>query len=311
VLDNEAEAYQQLLKGESSVQFRFETNPKTKTRCDALLARPDFAAQYLQGISSLPLWIQSTWAGIEPLIAPLNKRPEILLTGLKNIFGPLIAEYTFNYLLEHVRQSETYKGNQKKGFWPLNNETPGTLQNLTLCIIGSGSIGCHVAKVAQVFGMNVIGVSRRIPTRKQIDNTDLVHFGEISQDMKYAVSKADFVLACLPDTATTKNIINKSVFSAMKNSAIIINVGRGASLNLDDLLTALRTGQISSAILDVLPDEPLASDSPLWQEPKLSITPHIAAASTPRDVAELFLDNLVRINTNQTLMFEIDINQGY
>lgn len=316
VLDTEPLAYQQLLEGDLTEEFQlhYESNPKTHQPCDALLARPDLAAQYLHGISSPPIWIQSTWAGIEPLISPLKNHPKTQLTGVKGIFGPLIAEYTFNYLLEAIRHSEDFRSNQKKRYWPNDNqalEKLGTLQNKTLCIIGCGSIGCHVAKVAHVFGMTVIGVTRSTPSQEQLNHSDFSNFKEISQDIAYAVSQADFVLACLPETDATRDIINADVFAAMKSTAIIVNVGRGASLNLEALVTALRSNQISAAILDVFPEEPLDPHSPLWEEPNLIITPHVAAASTPRDVVRIFLDNLSRLNADQPLRYQIDLEQGY
>ena len=152
--------------------------------------------------------------------------------------------------------------------------------------------------------MKVVGFSRG--EKSLLENFDLM-----SLDINEAVADADYVLACLPDTNLTKNMICKETFSAMKNTSTIINVGRGTSLNMADLLTALRSKQIHKAILDVFPIEPLLPDDPLWQEPNLTITPHIAATSTPPKVAETFLNNLKQIEMGEALLNLIDIKQGY
>jgi phosphoglycerate dehydrogenase-like enzyme len=289
-----------------NVEFYYSHNPHTEKRCDYLLAQPDFAAQYLYDKSqdNVPYWIQSSWAGVESLVPTLCHYPNIRLTGLKDFFGPLIAEYTFNYLLEAQRNSAIFRKQQINQTWTDDASTAGTLGGKTITILGAGSIGRYVAKIAKAFNMSVIGVSRRQITT--LENFDLMY-----SDINDAVADADYVLACLPDTNATKNIICEKTFSRMKRTSTIINVGRGASLHIPDLLTALRSKQIFKAVLDVFPIEPLLPNDPLWGEPNLTITPHIAAISTPTKVAEAFLANLKQIEKGEDLFNLIDVKQGY
>jgi phosphoglycerate dehydrogenase-like enzyme len=308
VLDANTDEYRELFAGYQSanIEFSYSNNPLTEVQCDYLLARPDYAAQYLKGKGqdNVPCWIQSCWAGVESLVTQLSYYPTTKLTGLKGFFGPLIAEYTFNYLLEDQRRSSTFKEQQLNKLWKDDPRPLGTLGGKTIAILGTGSIGRHVAKIAKAFNMNVTGLSRR-------EKIFLENFDLLSLNVDEVVKEADYILACLPDTTSTKNLICKKTFNAMKKTSTIINVGRGASVNIPDLLNALRSGQISKAILDVFPNEPLLPDDPLWQEPNLLITPHIAAISAPSNVAVTFLENLKHIEAGENLSNIVDIKQGY
>jgi len=197
-----------------------------------------------------------------------------------------------------------YNQYQQDHHWPSQTPAPATLQGSQLAILGTGSIGRHVAKVAKSFGMKVSGVSRTNTCTK----TD---FDIIYQDISLAVQDANYVLACLPDTPATRNIVGKTVFDAMKNDALFINVGRGSTVNTQELIQALEKNSISRAILDVFPNEPLDKNNPIWDFPRLTITPHIAATSSAQQVYQVFIENLSRFQNKEALHYQIDPENGY
>jgi phosphoglycerate dehydrogenase-like enzyme len=129
--------------------------------------------------------------------------------------------------------------------------------------------------------------------------------------LNQAVADADYVVACLPDTPLSRGLICARTFAVMSPGCIFFNVGRAATVDHDALSDALRAGQIRAAIIDLTPTEPLPSTDPLWLVENLTITPHVAAVSYPRDVIEYFVANLERFRTDVPLEGVIDLNLGY
>ena len=268
---------------------------------DVLLAQPDLAAAYLQA-GGQAKWIQSSWAGVRPLTDTLHDR-DVLVTGIKDVFGPQIAEYVFAYVLEELRQPGTYRAAQRERQW---RQLPGgTTSNRHMVIVGTGSIGSHVAKVATTFGIRVTGVSRSgapVPAFERV--MPVTQLGE-------AVTDADYVVLVLPDTAAAQHLINADVFACMNARPLLFNVGRGSTIDDTALLSALRDGKLRGAVLDVFDREPLPADSPLWNEPGVVITPHVAAVSFPADITGIFLGNLAKFEAGEPLDFVVDPVRGY
>ncbi len=265
-----------------------------------LLAQPDMAAALVDHLPAIR-WVQSTWAGITPLLH--TRRQDFLLTGIKNVFGPQMAEYTLGYLLAHELKLVQRLERQRAGqWWP---EYTGRLAGKTLGIMGLGSIGGHIAKVAAGFGLRLIGMNTsgsHQPGMEQVYTVSRLH---------EFLAQADHVVAVLPDTPATTGLMDAAAFAAMKPAALFINVGRGNLVDEAALAVALEQGQIAGAVLDVFRQEPLPANSPLWAAPNLAITAHIATRSWPKDVAGIFVDNFRRFQQGLDLKYLIDRERGY
>ena len=181
----------------------------------------------------------------------------------------------------------------------------GGLAGKTLGTMGTGSIAAHVAGVAAGFGMRLLGYSfsgqARQPYEEVFSPTGLREF----------LAECDYVIAVLPDIESTDSLLDARAFGAMKNSAVLINVGRGNVVDTPALVQALESGQLAAAVLDVFEQEPLPRDHPFWHTRNLTITAHIAASSRPADIAELFHANYMRFVTGQPLAYLVDFDKGY
>ena len=174
-------------------------------------------------------------------------------------------------------------------------------------IIGAGAIGCEVARLSKALGMTVLGVKRRV--------TPLEYFDEVysNDDLDKVLPLCDFVVIVTPLTDATRHMFNMDKFRIMKKTAVVINIARGPVVKEDDLIRALQTGEIGGAALDAVEEEPLSSDSPLWDMDNVIITPHCAADSKlyiDRAIA-LFCENLKLYEEGKPLLNEIDMKQRY
>ena len=276
----------------------------TSSRSDAtiVLADPPLVADCLGDFPRLK-WLQSTFAGVDKLMAD-DLRRDYQLTNIKGIFGPLIAEYVFGYLTRYYRHFEQYDLQQKAGEW-LPQEYR-SLVGMRMVILGTGVIGTHLAKVAKCFGLQVSGVnsSGRNPADSHFD--DVVS----TSDLTSVLSDADIIVSTLPNTPQTRHILNHQTLKCC-SGVLLFNVGRG--MNIDDaaLVSAIEVGCVKQAFLDVFVREPLAKDHPFWQNPAITITPHIAAVSFPQQVATIFVDNYNRWCAGDELMYQVDFSKGY
>ena len=271
------------------------------TDCNIILGEPGLIDAVLSAANQLE-WLQSSWAGVD-LLCHSDLRQDYVLTGVKGIFGSLISEYVMTYLFALERRIFDMRDNQLEKHW---QPMPYRLaKDVTLGIVGLGSIGRHVAQVAQCYGLRIIGLNRG---GKPCDGVEKVFTSE-NQDQFLAQS--DYVVLTLPDTPQTRHFINADMLAMMKSSATLINVGRGSIINEPDLVTALQQGQIASAVLDVFETEPLPKDSLLWSLPNVFVTPHFAAASFPEDVVAIFVENYDRFIQHKPLMHVIDFKRGY
>ena len=267
---------------------------------EVVLGRPDFLAQLMDTAPPVR-WVQSTWAGVTPLIQHAYR--DYVLTGVKGIFGQQMSEYVLTHLLAHEGRLRQRWQSQQSGLW--DSRVSGSLCDKTLGIMGTGSIGAAVAESCSALGVRCTGLNssgRSHPAFQQVFAPD--ELTEFLQD-------ADYVLGLLPDLPSTTGLLNARAFESMKKDALLINVGRGNLIVEDDLVHALKTQKIAGAVLDVFQQEPLPADSALWSAPDLTITGHIAAVSRPDDIAGLFLQNYERYCSGQALLYTIDFDKGY
>ena len=176
--------------------------------------------------------------------------------------------------------------------------------------MGLGDIGLCYALLVKAMGARVIGVKRRSgPCPEGVD--ELVLTTEIDR----VLPEADVILSVLPSTKETVHFYTAERFAAMKNTAVFINCGRGDAVESEVLLQALRSGEIAAAAIDVCETEPLPADSPLWQEEKLMITPHVAGnfhhSSIYKGVLEIAYKNLANYLTGRPIGNLVDLSTGY
>lgn len=269
--------------------------------CNIILGEPDRIVPLLGDAGRLE-WVQSSFAGVEALVAsPL--RTDYLLTRVEGIFGPLMSEYVFAYILALERNLfQTYE-NQKNRDWQDMPYRPVT--GLLLGICGLGSIGRHIARSAGCFGMKVWGYRR---SGEPVPGVDRV-FGR--PGFTEFLSRPDYVVVTLPHTPETVHLFEDTAFQAMKPSAILINVGRGTVVSEGSLVRALTQCRIRGAVLDVFEQEPLPKESPLWGLSSVFITPHHSAYSFPKDVVTIFAENYRRFTVGRPLRYAVDFGRGY
>jgi phosphoglycerate dehydrogenase-like enzyme len=232
-------------------------------------------------------------------------RHQVEVTNFRGIFNDHIAAHIMAFVLAFARGLHGYFLLQQRHQWapdPLDSGVV-SLPESTALIVGVGGIGAETARLAAAFGMRVIGVDAR--------RTDLpegvaeLHPAEKLDDLLPA---ADFVILTIPHTPETEGLMDARRFSRMKLSAYFINIGRGMTTRLTDLVAALSSGRIAGAALDVFEEEPLPADHPLWSAPNVLLTPHTAGYGPHLDERRLaiIVDNAARFVRGEPLRNLVD-----
>ena len=271
------------------------------TKADILLGEPARLRARLKDAQALK-WAQSTYAGVDALLSS-DCRQDYHLTNIRDIFGPLISEYVIAHLLSLTRHLRHYKEQQR-----LHNWQPIPYQSIhgkTMLIIGTGSIGQHVARTAKHFGMTVLGINRSGREAAGFDHTYQL------PALNNVLSRADVVVSVLPSTPQTRGLFNAERLTHFKPGTIFFNVGRGDAVDEGALIQALRHGNIGAAVLDVFAIEPLPTASPLWDMPNVVITPHSSGYSFPEQIVTRFSRNYLRYIEGKPMEGMVDFNLGY
>ena len=227
----------------------------------------------------------------------------VQVTNFREIYNDHISMFIMGFVLMFARGFHVYYPNQIRRVWDAKD--PGTvyLPEATAVIIGVGGIGGETARHCHHFGMNVIGVDAR---REDVPHgvNRLVRPGELDD----VLPEADFVIMTIPHTPQTEGLITANKFKLMKKSAYLINIGRGKTVRLDDLVEALRAGEIAGAGLDVYEQEPLPSSHSLWDMPNVILTPHTAAHGPYLEErrTEVLMDNARRFSAGEPLRNLVD-----
>jgi phosphoglycerate dehydrogenase-like enzyme len=299
ILSAKKETYQSLIEKAHLPDLTIEPNPAPDV--DILLGDPTLLKGALASFPALA-WVQSIWAGVEPLLDPSLRR-DYILTNARGVFGGLMSEYVFAYLLAHERKILHLHQLQQQRHW--DNSNLGTLRGKTIGLLGVGSIGAEVARAAKFFGMNVRGYTRSSGTCPHVD--EFFHGDDL---LKFA-NKLDYLVNILPNTPHTRKLINAKLLNALPAHAVFINVGRGAVVDEPALIDALSQNKLAAAVLDVFEQEPLPPDHPFWATPNLSMTFHTAAPSIPEDIAKLFIENYYLFHQDKPLKYQVNFDQGY
>ena len=287
------------------------TAPKTEAEAKLELENADaaFGTMTPDLIACAPnlRWLQAPAAApdagyyFDELIAHETK-----VTNFREIYNDHISVQILTYILSFTKHSHLYRDFQREREWhPLDAPHHEIfLPESTVLIIGIGGIGTETARLCKAIGIKVIGIdARREEKPEWVDDM----FGPKS--LEDQLPKADFVVLTIPHTPETEGLMDSSKFTLMKDSALFINIGRGMTTKLDDLNTALRSGSIAGAALDVYENEPLPRDHPLWDAPNTILTPHIAAQGGRHLIErryEIVLENFRNFSAGKPLRNEVD-----
>jgi glyoxylate/hydroxypyruvate reductase len=247
-------------------------------------------------------WIHSLGAGVDRFLHKKDWNQEILLTRTICSFGQRIAEYCLSYILKDLQLHDRFKEQQQQKNWV--QSTPKLIGEQKVLVYGTGEIGHMIAKVFSTLGVDVYGVS--------LSGEEKADFKEVlTVDSHFSVlNEMNYVINTMPLTERTEKLFNSAIFNQLSNSGFI-NVGRGASIDEEALLQALNDNTVSFAVLDVFDQEPLPKSNPLWDHPRVQITPHISAVTTPSEGAACFLETLKNIDENRPLNNIVDTKKGY
>ena len=267
-------------------------------------------------------WVQSPTASLEHYLFPELIEHPCVLTNMRGLFSDVIADHVFGLVLCFARHLHTYIRRQLRTEWaPVGGESERSgfshgpaevseidrrhqhLADCTLGVVGAGEIGREVLRRAAAFGMRRLAVDphcRSVPgVLDDVWPTDRLNG---------LLVESDYVVIAAPHTPETAKLFRTHRFEAMKCSAVLINIGRGAIVDLADLTAALQNGLIAGAGLDVFETEPLPAEHPLWQMDNVIITPHVAGASpriAERHLATL-LENVRRFVAGDSLLNVVD-----
>jgi phosphoglycerate dehydrogenase-like enzyme len=258
-------------------------------------------------------WVQVYSAGVDRCVGNRSLAGGgIVLTNAQGIASPALAEHAIALMMALVRGLDLYHGNQLSESWQrdvgLASDEFMELEGRTALILGLGGIGRQTARRAHGLGMRVTATrgSRR-------EGPAYVDYVGLANETLALAREADVVINTLPLTDATRGLVDAAFFRAMKPTAYYVSVGRGATTVTDDLVAALRAGEIAGAGLDVTDPEPLPEGHPLWTTPRVLISPHTAGVSDGGR-ERLFLlvrENLRRYAAGEPLLSVVDIERGY
>jgi glyoxylate/hydroxypyruvate reductase len=212
------------------------------------------------------------------------------------------VQYILLRVLHHHRHVDEYAAQQQQTVWhPI---APTKIRETGIALLGAGRIGGWAARLFAEFGFRTAAWSR---SPKQIPHVDCYHG---PGGLKSALAESDYVVCTLPLTKETQSVLDADLFAIMKRGAYFINVGRGAYLNEEALLSAIDGGQLSGACLDVFASEPLAASSPLWTHPRIAVTPHVVSYWVDSGIDQV-ADVCRHIQSKSEIANVVDLARGY
>jgi D-2-hydroxyacid dehydrogenase (NADP+) len=253
-------------------------------------------------------WIQYPAAGVEGLMYPSLINSNIILTNAQGCFAPQIAEHAFGLLFGLTRHIAHHALERK---WAQQTPWPIDLRGKTMGIIGLGGIGRQIARRAKAFDLRVIAVDAEPMFGEKFSMVDRVTL--VDEGLDDLLKESDIVVCSAPITARTHGLLGEKQFALMKDGAYFINVSRGKIVQTDALLAAIRNKKLAGAGVDVTDPEPLPDDHPLWQEPNVIVTPHIAGQTQPGydRTYGVLLENTRRFTTGLPMLNRVDKIKGY
>jgi len=257
-------------------------------------------------------WVQYFSAGVERCIDnPVFRDNGVLLTNMKGVYGPGIAEHVIAMMFSLSRGLHRFRTEQSKRHWnqALAREYPlQEIRGKTILVVGLGGIGTEIAWRAHALGMRVMAT--RNSSREK---PKFVEYVGLADELSALASKADFIVNATPLTPSTNSLFDSGFFKVLKSSAYFINVGRGKAVVTKDLVEALKSNTLAGAALDVVEPEPLPLHHELWSMPNVIITPHISGRSdlVMNRFWVFIRENLRRYVAGEAILNVVNIEKGY
>ncbi len=258
-------------------------------------------------------WVHSTAAAVHGLMTSELRASDIIVTNARAVHGPVVAEHAMSLVFGMAKRLPEAAKYQAQRHWAQQEicETPplpSEIRDSTLVIVGFGSIGTSLAKLAKALGMRVIGV-REQPGKGSELADEMYGF----EDLNRALSQGDFVVLATPVTERTRQLMNADRLAHLKPDAYLINVGRGVLIDEEALQHALRANRFAGAALDVTVVEPLPPGSSLWTMDNVFITPHTAGFAQKMWERHYisYTENLRRYLAGEPLQWIVDKKAGY
>jgi len=233
-------------------------------------------------------WIQALGTGVDSILALPSLQKSVLLTSTRGIHGPQMSEFAMLLMLALTRRFPDTVRNQDKAVW--DRWPAELLWQKKVGILGLGTVGEEIARKCKAFGMSVYAVNR---SKKQLDVVDRF-FG--LEGLLTMAREVDYFIIVVPLTPDTRGMVGAEVLSAMKPTAFLLNLARGAVVDEKALIQALESGTIAGAALDVFNEVPLPQSHPFWKMRNVIVTPHVGGTSVSyvRQVLPIFQENLRR-----------------
>lgn len=250
-------------------------------------------------------WVHIAGAGANGVLdrlADAGMAPQLITRTLGRM-GQQIGEYVLSYVLADTQKHGLRRDLQVARDWDPAAGTPDIAADRTALILGTGGIGAGVATTLQAIGMRVWGASRSGQARAPFEQV-------FRMDDLPDLSDVDVCIGALPLTPQTDGLIGPEILSKLK-AATFINVGRGATADVDAVVGTLQSGALRHAVLDVVPNEPLPADSPLWAHPQITITPHVSGITLNPDTVAAFVAAYGAIAAGEAPPLQVDATAGY
>ena len=248
-------------------------------------------------------WIPNSGAGVDHLVGHPGIPPGVPITRADGQFGFWVARYVAGHLLAEAQRLEECRQAQRDHVWAART-LPEDLTGRTALVVGFGRIGRQIGRSLRELGLAVHGF---VPQARE-DPEFPLHGME---DLPRWLPEARALVLCAPLTPATRNLLDVPLLAYGNPGLTLFNVGRGELVVVPDLLAALDMGLLGRAVLDVFPGEPLDSGSPLWDHPRVTVTPHHSGPSTPRAMIPDLLPNLRRFAAGAPILDGVDRERGY
>lgn len=301
------EAFQQALPGARVTFSRFEHLEEQQLAAfDGLVGNPE--KETLEKFTGLR-FLQLISSGVAaPYVEFAKQHPGLTLCSASGAYGGAISEHMLGALLMLLKRLHEYRDDMQTGEWKPRGDVRSP-RDLTILMVGAGSIGTAFAQLMKPLGAAVIGV-RRAPGAP-LPGFDELHTFEALDEL---LPRADVVALAVPETPHTQGLMDERRFGLMKEGSILLNVGRGSAVNQEALLGALQSGRLAGASIDVTTPEPLPPEHPLWKEKNLLITPHISGQFYLKDthdqVVAIACKNL-QAYPDGPFISRVDMETGY
>ncbi|MFW6125795.1 MAG: D-2-hydroxyacid dehydrogenase [Chloroflexota bacterium] len=300
---------------DASDTFRAESSgdPAARKELDELLSQTEviFGLRLPPGVPTRAprlKWVQLMSAGVDRFLTADVVESPVVLTNVSGIHATPIGEFVLALMLMLAKNAPLHFRLKEQKQW--KRLPPSLLRSKTVGVVGLGSIGREVARLAKCFGMRVVATRRSAKREGRARYVDLLL---PPHQLERLLKESDYVVLAAPVTSETRGLIGEGALQSMKPTAYLVNIGRGDLLDEIALVRALEEGWIAGAGLDVFATEPLPTDSKLWELPNVVISPHVAGVMEDyaQRATERFVENLERYVAGRRLLHVVNKERGY